>query len=179
MNETLLAPVPAAGASPTILSERESLIVTFQLGYQQYGLPLAMVFEIVRLPALVMLAGAPPALCGLLNLRGQYLPVLDGRALVGEPSLYDLSSQVVIAGRDKPELGLLVDQVHDVCTIGASRIAPIGGHDAATFLASVFDREDGSVLLFDPAALLVLTPSKIKPKVKKGEGVKKGERVSG
>ena len=84
------------------------MIVTFQIAYQQYGLALDVALEIVRLPALIALVGAPPELCGLLNLRGQYLPVLDGRALIGEPSLYDLNSQIIIAGRDKPELGLLV-----------------------------------------------------------------------
>ena len=159
MNETLHALAPAAGASPIIASESDVLIVTFKIGHQQYGLPLAMVLEIVRLPALVTLAGAPPTLCGLLNLRGQYLPVLDGRALVGEPALYDLNSQIVIAGRDKPELGLLVDQVRGVRAIAASRITPISRHDVAAFLTNVFDLEDGSVLLFDLAALLALAPA--------------------
>jgi hypothetical protein len=36
------------------------------------------------------------------------------------------------------------------------------------FLRSVFELEDGSALLFDLAALLALTPAKVKPKAKKG-----------
>ena len=46
-------------------SASPSLIVSFWLGPQQYGLPLEAVREVVRLPALVTLAGAVPALCGL------------------------------------------------------------------------------------------------------------------
>ncbi|HEY3230963.1 MAG TPA: chemotaxis protein CheW [Roseiflexaceae bacterium] len=160
MKNALLAP------APVISKGGDALIVIFQIGRQLYGLPLPFVLEIVRLPALVSLAGAPPTLCGLLNLRGQYLPIMDGCTLVGAPSLYDLNSQIVIAGRNKPELGLLVDQVRDVCAVATSRIAPIDRRDVAAFLTNVFDWDDGSVLLFDLTALLALRPSKSKLKSK-------------
>ena len=151
---SILAPAP------------DALVVTFQLGHQHYGLPIAMAREIVRLPALTVLAGAPPALCGLLNLRGQQLPVLDGRVLVGEPALYDLNSQIVIAGRGQPELGLLVDRVHDVYAVADDSIVPIGRPDAAPFLTHVFTIADGSVLLFNLPALLALAHKRAKPRAR-------------
>jgi len=154
----LFATALIADAAPVGPSNHDTAVVTFQIAYQQYGLPLGAVLEVVRLPALVVLAGAPPTICGLLNLRGQYLPVLNGRALIGEPSLYNLSCHVVIAGSGKPELGLLVDQVHEVCMIEASQIRPIDGRDAAAFLSGVFDLEDQSTLLLDVSELLALTP---------------------
>src|SRR4051812_12463235 len=106
------------------LAESE-LIVSFRLGSQQYGLPVAMVCEVVRLPALVALAGAAPALCGLLNLRGLYVPIFDGRLLVGEAAGYDLNKQIVIIGGARPELGLLVDQVDGVVQLGGARKAAL------------------------------------------------------
>ena len=93
--------IPEAAAEQLAES---ALIVSFRLGSQQYSLPVAAVCEVVRLPALVTLVGAAPALCGLLNLRGLYLPVFDGRLLVGEAAGYDLSKQIVIVGRARPEL---------------------------------------------------------------------------
>jgi purine-binding chemotaxis protein CheW len=161
-----LAPEPDA-ASGSVYPGQNMVVVLFQLGDQQYGLPLTVVHEIVRLPALIMLAGAPPALCGLLNLRGRHLPVLDGRVMVGEPALYALSSQLVIAGRGKPELGLLVDQVLDVSTVAAELIMPINRPDVAPFLTSVFKVADGSVLLFDLPALLVSAHKATKQKTKR------------
>ena len=80
--------IPEAAAEH---SAESALIVSFRLGSQQYSLPVAAVCEVVRLPALVTLVGAAPALCGLLNLRGLYLPVFDGRLLIGEEAGYDLS----------------------------------------------------------------------------------------
>src|SRR5579859_1040316 len=108
--------------SPAALQESTQsplLVVSFELGSQRYGLPVTVVREVIRLPALITLAGAPPAMCGLLNLRGQYIPVLDGRVLVGEPSCYDLMSQIMIIGHPdtlqaKPVLGLLADRVLSV-----------------------------------------------------------------
>jgi chemotaxis signal transduction protein len=167
MNDMLLASRPDTDISLELAENHRTPFVTFKIAYQHYALPLAVALEVVRLPALVELAGAPPMLCGLLNLRGRYLPVLDARALMGAPVTYDLNSQIVIAGRGMPELGLLVDQVRDVCSVAAGRIAPISRTDVAPFLTSVFDLAEESVLVFDLAALLAFTPDKVLPKAKK------------
>ena len=156
MNDTTLPAALLRVRSSEALRGGDPPIVTFQIGRQRYGLPIVVVQEIVRLPALVTVAGAPPTLCGLLNLRGQYLPILDGRALMGEQPKYDLSCQIIVAGRESPALGLLVDHVRDVRTI-ARRVTHITRPDIAAFLSSVVDDEDGSILLIDLAVLMALT----------------------
>jgi purine-binding chemotaxis protein CheW len=167
MDDLLLAPKSVGRLAPVLGENGSALFVTFKITHQHYALPLAVALEIIRLPALVPLAGAPPTLCGLLNLRGRYLPILDARALIGAPVEYDLNSQIVIAGRGIPEVGLLVDQVNDVCMVTADRVAPIDRTDVAPFLTSVFDLAEESVLVFDLAALLAFTPDKARPKAKK------------
>lgn len=140
--------------------KQTALMVTCDIGVQQYGLPIAAVSEVVRLPALLSLAGAPPFLCGLLNLRGTYLPVLNGRILVGEPAVYDLSNQIIIAGYDQPAFGLLVDQVGGVQSWAPHKSKPLGKQSAAAFLQAVVTANDTSVVLFDVTALLALVPEK-------------------
>lgn len=167
MNDLLLASRPVTDVPAELMENRGAQFVTFKIAHQYYALPLAVTLEIVRLPALVELAGAPPTLCGLLNLRGRYLPVLDARSLMDAPATFDLSSQIVIAGREVPELGLLVDDVRDVCTVAAGRIAPINRTDVAPFLKSVFDLAEESILVFDLAALVAFTPDHVQPKPKK------------
>ena len=166
MNDMLLAARPVM-EQLELAEDRGARFVTLKIAYQYYALPLAVTLEVVRLPALVELAGAPPTLCGLLNLRGRYIPVLDARTLMGAPATYDLNSQIVIAGRGMPELGLLVDEVRDVCTVAADRIAPINRADVAPFLTSVFDLADVSMLVFDVAALLAFAPKKVVLKARK------------
>lgn len=138
-------------------SSRDSLvIVSFRLGPQEYGLPVKAVCEVVRLPALITLADPAPALCGLLNLRGYYLPVLDGRVLVGEAPRYDLSNQIIIVGHTRPKLGLLVDQVHGVATFERASRAPIQRGVAAPLLDSVINSDQGPMILLDVAVLAAL-----------------------
>jgi purine-binding chemotaxis protein CheW len=139
--------------NPAVRPAGDRLVVTFQAGYQRYALPLAEIVEVVQLPALVMVAGSPPSLCGLLNLRGSYVPVLDTRALVGEQPACDLNSRIVIAGRGEPELGLLVDQVFEVAAVDPQQCSTLDGADGSQLLVGVFEHGEASVLLFDLAAL--------------------------
>jgi purine-binding chemotaxis protein CheW len=156
----------ARGTLTEAESERTDtmLTVTFRIGQQQYGLPVSVVIEIVRLPALITLAGAPPAVIGLLNLRGYYVPVLDGSILVDETPHYDLNSQIIIAGLISegstilPMLGLRVDQVIDVRTLQRSQMTTLEKRLAAPFLKGVVHTDDGSVVLFDVESLLDMVP---------------------
>jgi chemotaxis signal transduction protein len=86
------------------------LAVISRIGGESYGLSVDGVREIVSLPALLPLSGAPNYVAGLFNLRGIFLPVLDGRALVNQPAPLDLSNQVLVLGNTTAEFGLLVDQ---------------------------------------------------------------------
>jgi purine-binding chemotaxis protein CheW len=140
------------------------LSVTFTIGRQHYGLPVEHVTEIVLRPALVELAGAPPFLRGLLNLRGSYLPVLDLNVLLGEQPQEDLNSHVIIAGRESPELGLLVEQVRDVRAYEPEQVTPLNQGTAAAFLTGVINDKPGSIVLLDLQELLMLTPA-LQPEV--------------
>jgi purine-binding chemotaxis protein CheW len=139
------------------------LTVTFRIGDQHYGLPVSEVIEIVRLPALLTLAGAPRPIIGLLNLRGHYVPVLDGAILMDEPPRYDASNQIVIAGHSAgqrerggeivPFLGLRVDQVVDVQAFPSTRVTALDRSIVAPFLRGVINTGEDSVFLFNLASL--------------------------
>lgn len=152
------------GALAETAQEKTLLAVTSRIGAQQYGLPVSIVIEIVRLPALLTLAGAPSTIVGLLNLRGKYLPVLDGAILLDERPTYHLSSQIIILGRPDsdgtitPTMGLRVDQVIDVRTLQIARLTSLDHHISAPFLQGVINDDDDSILLFHPTTLLDMVP---------------------
>jgi purine-binding chemotaxis protein CheW len=136
----------------TAAPSNDSLIaLLFALGPQCYALPLADVREVVRVSALLTLAGAPPTLCGLLNLRGQHVPVLDGCVLMGLPAAYDLNSQIIIIGRDQPQIGLLVPAVETVEALLCDRDMSHG--HAAAFIHAVAHRGDTSVVVLNADVL--------------------------
>jgi purine-binding chemotaxis protein CheW len=165
MSELSMFQSPPAGAIGGSVAAAPKA-VTFMIGTQEYGLPVADVIEIVPIPAMLILVGAPTYLIGLLNRRGRYLPVLDGRILLGEPARYDLARYVIIAGRASaneehvtPLIGILVDQVCDVRMFEDESLTPLGAGVAAPFLDSVARWADHSVLLFKLEELLALAPS--------------------
>jgi purine-binding chemotaxis protein CheW len=53
------------------------------VGADRYALDLTRVSEVVRGPTPTSLPGAPPAVLGVMNLRGEVVPVLDTAALLG------------------------------------------------------------------------------------------------
>ncbi|NJP04543.1 MAG: chemotaxis protein CheW [Chloroflexaceae bacterium] len=135
------------------------IIVIFRIGSQKYGLPVEFVMEVVRLPDLLALADAPPSICGLLNLRGNYLPVLHGRVLLQETLHYDINEQIIIIGQEQAEFGLLVDEVRHVIALPVSTQISLSGNKAAAFLKGVITTDYGSVLLLEPLVLQDLVPT--------------------
>ncbi len=87
---------------------------TFQLATGLYGVELDRVREVLRPQPLTRVPLAPPAVAGLLNLRGQIVPTVDLRVLFGLPPLPGArSGMIVVRGTDGP-VALLVDSIGDV-----------------------------------------------------------------
>jgi chemotaxis signal transduction protein len=88
------------------------------LGGERYAVPVDVVLEVVRVGRLTAVPAAPRAVLGVVNLRGEVLPVLDVAGLVGlAPAAPDRSIVVVEhAGR---RAGLAVEALLDVAPLPA------------------------------------------------------------
>lgn len=72
--------------NPDNLSETEDntlMICSFQLGQQNFGVPVKHLLEIRPASQLTTVPGAPPFLAGLVNIRGELLTVLDLAGVLG------------------------------------------------------------------------------------------------
>jgi len=99
--------------------------VSFSLDGETFAFPIALVQEIIRVPVTVKVPMAPRALIGLTNLRGNVLPIVDLRGIMGlaATTATDASRVIVIHGGDT--FGLLVDQVARVLSVPAGLIEPV------------------------------------------------------
>ena len=122
--------------------------VTFRLGGREYATPLAAVREVVRLHGLTDLPGMAPPLAGVIELRGDALPVLDLRAA---PSV---RGDVLVLEHDGSSVGVAVDQVRAV--VAADELAPAGGAHGVlpSYVRSVLRGPDGVVFLVDLAEMV-------------------------
>jgi len=96
--------------------------VVVRVGSTDFGIDVAQVREVLRLPAITRLPFPPPAILGIVSVRGTLVPVMDlGERLLAAPS--DRAGRLVVV-RD-PEgsgfVGLLVDAVLDLIPLHADR----------------------------------------------------------
>ena len=109
--------------------EKDLQVVGFRIGRETFGLPIAMVREIVRVPEITSVPNAPDYIEGVINLRGRIIPVVDLRKRFGEKSFGpDKKNRIVVvelrSGEASPiEQPAEVDNVHPAWSPDATRLA--------------------------------------------------------
>ena len=99
--------------------------VTFRVADEVFAVPMAPVREIIRVPDLVRVPLAPPALKGLANLRGTVLPIVGLRDVFGaEARSHDDATRVLVINLGTP-VGFIVDQVASVVTAQTDQIEAV------------------------------------------------------
>lgn len=110
--------------------------LAFVLAGETYAVPIAHVAEILRLPPLTEVPRAPATVLGVVSVRGKLVTVLDLRKRfhLAEAPL-DRRSRILLAdGGTGEQLGLLVDEVHQVWRLAPDEIEPshvLGGDQPA------------------------------------------------
>jgi purine-binding chemotaxis protein CheW len=120
--------------------------LTFLLEEQEYGLEIFKIREIRGYAPITPIPNVPVHVRGVMNLRGTVLPVIDLRMKFNLPPVeYNKFTVIVIATVANKTVGLLVDAVSDVLTIGldAIREAPDFGAAVDTrFINGVFQSRE-------------------------------------
>ncbi len=109
-----------------VLSEGLILqLVSFLIEDVEYGVDILAVHEILRYPDITRLPNTPKYIKGVINLRGNVIPVVDIRTRFGYPvgKVTDLTRIIVIETNEKL-VGLLVDNVHQVVRIPHANVDP-------------------------------------------------------
>lgn len=99
--------------------------LTFVVADEQYGIAIRHVTEIVGLQRITEVPDLPGYVRGVINLRGQVIPVVDVRLRFAiEPREYDERTCIIVVDLDSAPVGLIVDRVSEVVTIPEQDIAP-------------------------------------------------------
>jgi len=100
-------------------------LALFESGNLLCGLDIAHVQEINKNIAVTVVHRAPNYVCGVINLRGEIVTVVDLRTKFGfEPLPQDAEAQIVIVRQGDENIGLLVDSVSDVVIADEKDIEP-------------------------------------------------------
>lgn len=140
---------------------REELIfLVFRLGDDEFGLPIDAVVEVARVPdQMTRVPKAPKFLEGVVNLRGEVLPVVDQRRRFDMPQSENLEGRrLVVVKTERHRAGVIVDSVSDVLRSNAAAIdpAPRLTDETSRLVKGVINLTSSKriVLLLDPTELL-------------------------
>ncbi|GLH76681.1 chemotaxis protein CheW [Bradyrhizobium sp. SSBR45G] len=150
-----------ATAERSLQSEAvEMRFLVFRLDNDEFALPIKAVDEVARVPEqITRLPKTPKFLEGVINLRGEVLPVIDQRRRFEMPSSGTLAGKrLVVVRTDRHRAGLIVDSVSEVlrCASDSIKPSPDLTGDAHGLVRSVINLEASAriVLLLDPSELL-------------------------
>jgi purine-binding chemotaxis protein CheW len=109
--------------SATSPGQRE--LLTFTLGKESYAIDILKVQEIRGFETPTRIANTPDFIKGVINLRGHIVPIVDLRLKLGVgEARYDSGTVVIILNILKRVVGVVVDGVSDVITLGADAVKP-------------------------------------------------------
>jgi purine-binding chemotaxis protein CheW len=133
-------------------------VVSFKLGSEEYGVDIAQVQEINRMVAVTHVPRAPQFMEGVINLRGQLIPIIDLRSRFGMPRAeHTKSTRIVVTEIAAKRVGMVVDSVSEVLRLPAGQIedAPemITGVDTE-YIRGVGKIEDRLIILLDLAKII-------------------------
>ncbi len=96
----------------------------FEVAGRIYALDVAQLREVVRYQPVTPLPGAPALIEGVIDLRGDIVPVLDlSRVLGGEPVRREARARIAVAELDGLVVGLIVDSAAGVVAVEADALS--------------------------------------------------------
>ena len=137
-------------AAPASQSEKYLLFLSDGL---LFGVPAEEVVEIITGHAITKLPLVPSYIRGIINLRGQILPIVDIRRLLDQEECQ--SDCMMILQSDGTQVGILVDQVQKMVDIDTSALLPVPPQSSRDLVCGMCSLEDGQTMLaFDCARLM-------------------------
>ena len=151
---------PVRASEAALKANDEVIFLIFRLGDDEYGIPIDAVVEVAQVPSkITRVPKTPKFLEGVVNVRGEVLPVVDQRRRFDMPPLeHSEGRRLLVIRTERHRAGLIVDSVSEVLRTQSARISPPPQltdetsrlvHGVVDFVGS-----ERMVLILDPTELL-------------------------
>ena len=130
--------------------------IIIRLGDEQYGIDIKYIDNIVRMQQITRVPQVAHYLKGVINIRGVIVPVMSLRLKMDmEPDeITDKSRIIILKAEEDTLIGIIVDQVNQVLTLGSKSIEKVTysadkGKKINSFISGVGKYEGGLVSILD------------------------------
>ena len=138
--------------------EKELQVVGFRIGEETFGVRIASVREIVRVPEITSVPNAQETIEGVINLRGKIIPVIDLRKRFGQAEIQsDKKNRILVVELENKLVGLIVNSASEVLKIPPSEIESPGSVFAdgdSSYVTGVGKLKGRLIILLDISKLL-------------------------
>jgi purine-binding chemotaxis protein CheW len=149
----LSAEVPVADVRVADAPAGRACVV--RLGGRPFAVDVSDAREVVLLETTTTVPGAPPSVLGVMTLRGNVLPVVEIRPLLGLPARTGSDRALVLADGDR-RAAVLIETVIGLTTLSAVRPTPSDSLVHLTIGEIDIDTGGRATLLDGPAVLTAL-----------------------
>ena len=128
--------------------------IVIKLGQESYGIKIDYVDNIVRMPRITRIPKSQPYYVGVINLRGEVVPVMSLRRRFGmEEDVYVGATRIIIIKlEDQSLVGMIVDEVKEVVNLNETTIENPNfklSEENAVYLAGIGKNGDNLISLLD------------------------------
>ncbi len=113
---------------------------------QLFGINVFKVQEVIPRPTLTWLPSAHPSICGVAEIRGRVIPVLDLAGVVGgQPTPPDAAAHMIVAEFNRTVQGFLVRSVERIIHLDVASVQPPPAGDSHGYLTAI-TRQNGELI---------------------------------
>ncbi|MGA2296513.1 MAG: chemotaxis protein CheW [FCB group bacterium] len=128
-------------------------LVTFHLCDEEFAVDILNIQGINRMVQVTKVPNSPDFVEGIINLRGQVIPIIDLRKRIGmPPKEYDKHTRFIVVEIQKIVIGFIVDSVNEVLRIDRGVTEPpptVVGNIENEFITAIAKLEDRLITLLD------------------------------
>ncbi|HPM41427.1 MAG TPA: chemotaxis protein CheW [bacterium] len=147
------------------MSEREGKtgaqtleFVSFEMGGERFGLEIGSVREVALLPEVTPVPSMPGWLVGVVNLRGEVVPVVDLRNALGAPEGRTGGDRMIVVEIESRPVGIVVAGVPRIERADPSAVVPapelVASRLKRDFVKGVVKQGEDLVILLDMSAII-------------------------
>jgi purine-binding chemotaxis protein CheW len=153
MSETVtLPPEQVVEEEPHVPTRR---LLVFEVGGSPFACEMESFREIVTPQVMTRLPGAPITVCGLINLRGIIVTVVDGGIVLGKPAYARTRGLILLVDYLERWIGIGVDDVRDIQDVPIDQFSAADAAEASQLgITGAVEIEGQRVLVLDIKAVV-------------------------
>lgn len=133
--------------------------IVVNIGNEQYGINIKYIDNIVRAQRITRVPKAQSYYKGVINLRGEIIPVMSIRIKLGlEEVEFTDKTRIIIVKVENASIGIIVDQVKEVVTLdegSIENIAPDVNDEFSSYINAIGKNKGELITLLDIVGVIV------------------------